>query len=335
MTNWYYADRLRQQQGPVDGMQLARLFHDNALTLDSLVWRDGLPNWQPLRDFAGELSLLDVPPDPVAPPAPPSAQPAPNGAPVADAATAAVAPEDAPTTGRAVFEAQEPRQQIQRDADLASHSPYAAPTAAVASHSGVVSGCEVVYAGFWKRVAANIIDSFIVGVVGGVIGAIIGGVMGAGFGLNGGLGGGGLLAIQVVTNLVSLCLTAAYYAWFHASSHQATLGKMAIGIKVVRSNGEAISFLRGIGRYFATIISGITLGIGFVMAAFTARKQALHDMICDTLVVDRWAYTDHPEWQKQELGTLTIVILVIGGLFLVLGIALILFAVGMAASLGR
>ena len=97
----------------------------------------------------------------------------------------------------------------------------------------------MVYAGFWKRVAANVIDSFVVGIVGGIIGAILGAVIGAVFGLNGGLGGGGFLAIQLVTNLVSIAIAAGYYAWFHASANQATLGKMAIGIKVVRTDGEA------------------------------------------------------------------------------------------------
>jgi len=337
MTNWYYADRLRQQQGPIDDAQLARLFQENAVTLDTLVWRDGLANWQPLRDFAGELALVELPPTPVVSAAPPAVEPvlAATQDPEVPVQAAAPAPEEAPTTGRAVFQAQEPRHQAQRDADLASYSPYTAPAAAVASHSSVVQGGEVVYAGFWKRVAAYIIDSFVVGVAGGIIGAIIGGIIGAGFGLNGGLGTGGMLAIQAVTNIVSICLSASYYGWFHASNHQATLGKMAIGIKVVRSNGEPISFLRGFGRYFALIISGITLCIGFIMAGFTERKQALHDMICDTLVVDKWAYTDHPEWQKRELGTLTVVILVIGGLLALLGIGLIVFAVGMAASMGR
>jgi hypothetical protein len=88
---------------------------------------------------------------------------------------------------------------------------------------------------------------------------------------------------------------------------------MAVGIKVVRSNGEPDQG-RAFGRYWAMLLSSFTLGIGFLMAAFTERKQGLHDMICDTLVVDRWAYTDQPHLQRRELGTVTIVILVLTGL---------------------
>jgi uncharacterized RDD family membrane protein YckC len=213
-------------------------------------------------------------------------------------------------------------------------SPYAPPRATLVSGNAAIHGGEVVHAGFWKRVAANIIDSFVVGIVGGIIGAILGGVIGAVFGLNGGLGGGGFLAIQLVTNLVSIAITAGYYAWFHSSANQATLGKMAIGIKVVRTDGEAISFARGIGRYFAFLLSSLILCIGLIMAAFTERKQSLHDMICDTLVVDKWAFTAHPEWQKRELGTVTVVILAIFGILLLFFGLIVAFAlVGIAGSM--
>src|SRR5690606_39717364 len=97
---------------------------------------------------------------------------------------------------------------------------------------------------------------------------------------------------------------------FHASRGGATPGKMLIGIKVVRTDGSRISVLRGVGRYFGALLSGLVLCIGYLMAAFTGRKQALHDMLCDTLVVDKWAFTEHPEWQRRELGTATIVVLV-------------------------
>ena len=117
---------------------------------------------------------------------------------------------------------------------------------------------------------------------------------------------------EIVTNLVSFVLSAGYYAWFHASHAMATPGKMAVGIKVVRLDGDRISFARGIGRYFATILSGLIFGIGFLMAAFTERKQALHDMVCNTLVVDRWAFTTRPELQRRELGTVTVVVLAKG-----------------------
>ena len=76
-----------------------------------------------------------------------------------------------------------------------------------------------------------------------------------------------------------------YFALMESSSKQATLGKMALGIRVTDVNGNRIGFGRATGRHFAKILSGLILGIGFLMAAFTEKKQALHDMIAGTLVV--------------------------------------------------
>ena len=124
-----------------------------------------------------------------------------------------------------------------------------------------------------------------------------------------------------------------YYAGFHASRGGATLGKMAVGIKVVRGNGERISFLRAFCRYLATIVSSLILMIGFIMAAFTERKQALHDMMCDTLVVDKWAFTEHPELQQRGLGTVTIVILVLAALAMVALFGVMIAMIGVIASM--
>ena len=313
MSEWYYADANQQRQGPHTPAELAGFFHQGRLRLDTLVWRDGLAEWQPLRDFTQELALHQAPAEIFYTPV--EASPA-DARPVqADPFAAPASVFDTPATGM-------------------PDSPYAPPRATLVSGNAAVHGGEVVYAGFWKRVAANVIDSLAVGIVGGIIGAIIGGVIGAIFGLSGGLGGGGFLAVQLVTNLVSIAITAGYYAWFHSSANQATLGKMAIGIKVVRTDGEAISLARGTGRYFAFLLSSLILGIGLIMAAFTERKQGLHDMICDTLVVDKWAFTAHPEWQKPELGTVTVVILTIFGvLFLFLGLIMVFALVGIAGSM--
>ena len=315
MSNWYYADAEQQRQGPLSAEEMAQRFHQGKLRLDTLVWRDGLAEWQPLRDFTQELALHQAPAETFYIPVearPPEARSTPQTDP------SAAAPTNAYGTAALAM----------------PDSPYTPPRAALVSGNAAVHGGEVVYAGFWKRVAANVIDSFVVGIVGGIIGAIIGGIIGAVFGLNGGLGGGGFLAIQLVTNLVSITITAGYYAWFHSSANQATLGKMAIGIKVVRTDGEAISFARGIGRYFAFLLSSLILGIGLLMAAFTERKQGLHDMICDTLVVDKWAFTAHPEWQRRELGTVTVVILAIFGvLFLLFGLIVAFALIGIAGSM--
>jgi uncharacterized RDD family membrane protein YckC len=77
-----------------------------------------------------------------------------------------------------------------------------------------------------------------------------------------------------------------YYAWMESSEHQATLGKMALGLIVTDLDDRRVSFARATGRFFAKIISGlIPLAIGYIMAGFTEKKQALHDMIASTLVL--------------------------------------------------
>ncbi|MCW4456455.1 RDD family protein [Flavobacterium sp. MXW15] len=295
MSEWYYADAQRQRHGPIATETLRGQFQRGEMTLASLVWREGLSEWKPLSDFVDELGLQN------------------------------------PATASTGVDLRGDYSAIENG--TATYTPYAAPAAALRDDSNVVLGGEVVYAGFWKRVAAYFIDSIIVGIVGGVIGMVIGAVMGIGFaGMGDNMAGAGFILIQLVTNLLSIALAAAYYAGFHASVNRATPGKMAVGIKVVRLNGERISIARGIGRYFAALLSGLILCIGYVMAAFTERKQGLHDMLCDTLVVDKWAFTEHPEWQQRGLGTVTIVVLAIFGVLLAIGVFAILAVIGIAAS---
>ncbi len=76
-----------------------------------------------------------------------------------------------------------------------------------------------------------------------------------------------------------------YYAVMETSRWQATLGKRAVGLIVVTENYETLTFARASGRYFGKILSAFILNIGFIMAAFTEKKQALHDIIAKTLVV--------------------------------------------------
>ncbi|SRR5258706_6539563 len=76
-----------------------------------------------------------------------------------------------------------------------------------------------------------------------------------------------------------------YYAVLWSSPWQASVGKKICGLRVVDQNGSRISFGRATGRYFAGFLSAIILGIGFIMIAWTRRRQGLHDMIAETLVV--------------------------------------------------
>jgi uncharacterized RDD family membrane protein YckC len=76
-----------------------------------------------------------------------------------------------------------------------------------------------------------------------------------------------------------------YWAIMESSSRQATLGKMALGIVVTDLEGHRISFGKATGRYFGKLISLLILLIGFIMIAFTDKKQGLHDMMAGCVVV--------------------------------------------------
>jgi uncharacterized RDD family membrane protein YckC len=76
-----------------------------------------------------------------------------------------------------------------------------------------------------------------------------------------------------------------YYTTAESSQQQATLGKRLVGLRVVSDAGTRISFARANGRYWAKSLSGLTLGIGYLVCAFTPRKQALHDLMSGCCVV--------------------------------------------------
>jgi uncharacterized RDD family membrane protein YckC len=301
MTEWYFADG-QERQGPLSAEDMRQRFQRGDITLATLVWREGFAQWAPLSEAVDELQLQNLAS---------AASNLGNGIDLRGDYTAidnGTAP--LPGTGGGTY------------------SPYTAPAAATGyAGSAVVDGQDVVYAGFWKRYAAYFIDYILLTVVTLPLSMIIN-VMGASSGNE-----GVQVALTLVVMLLSLVISIGYYAGFHASRGGATLGKMAVGIKVVRGNGERISFLRAFCRYLATIVSSLILMIGFIMAAFTERKQALHDMMCDTLVVDKWAFTEHPELQQRGLGTVTIVILVVAALAVVALFGVMIAMIGVIASM--
>ncbi len=132
----------------------------------------------------------------------------------------------------------------------ASESP---PTPAATEHA-------IEYGGFWLRVAAAIIDGLIVSV-------------------------GSTILMSTGLFLALLAAPWLYEALMTSSARQATLGKMAVGLVVTDMDGERLTFPRATGRHFAKYLSVLTVGIGFIMVAFTDRRQGLHDMVADTLVI--------------------------------------------------
>jgi uncharacterized RDD family membrane protein YckC len=166
----------------------------------------------------------------------------------------------------------------------ATGAGYPAPANYPAPAGYPVAQPGVGYGGFWIRVVAAIIDGVLVrlvvtpiGAVFGLSGLAIGGFGHGGFLLAHLLGGGALFVLVLAGSWL-------YEALMESSSYQATLGKMIFGMKVTDLYGNRISFARATGRHFAKILSGMILGIGFIMVAFTERKQGLHDLLAGTLV---------------------------------------------------
>jgi len=206
-------------------------------------------------------------------------------------------------------------------------SLYAPPVAVVEDvGDGFRSGDDVVYAGFWRRTAAFFIDATIIVIA--YYALLIGGMLVIGMGRLGAfenmetMGGGAIGGFLAVIYLAYPLVSGIYYVGMESSGTQATLGKMAVGIKVTDAGGRRLGKGQALGRWVSHLLCYLTLYIGYIMAGFTQRKRGLHDMVAGTLVVDRWAYTHDPGRQQKGLGTVAIIVLVLGALLVAAYVAL-------------
>jgi len=150
---------------------------------------------------------------------------------------------------------------------------------------------QVTYAGFWWRVLAYLIDAVIFSVVFFPLGVIVGVVLvWSGADENSPL----VPVIKIVLNGFEFLVGWLYYAFLESSPWQGSLGKKLLGLRVTDLNGNRISFARATGRYLATILSTMICFIGFLMVAFTEKKQGLHDLLAGTLVLQGPAQPDYP-----------------------------------------
>lgn len=254
MTQWYYAQG-GSQHGPVPAEQLGDLLRGGQLAPSDLTWRDGMADWLPAGHVPELVNYLPA---------------MPSGAP----ATVGYAPASPGYPAGPAVPGYE------------QHPGYAAPQLGYAQPQPY-AGSPVPGAypgGFWWRVLAYIIDYAILWVPNFAIQA----------GLEAALGGvrprpgGGLppefWAIIGLGWAAQVALAWLYFALQESSAAQATLGKRACGLVVTDANGGRIGFGQATGRYFGKILSGLILGIGFLMVAFDARKRSLHDQLAKTLV---------------------------------------------------
>lgn len=127
------------------------------------------------------------------------------------------------------------------------------------------------YAGFWFRLISHIIDTAIITTV-----------------------ASGLSLLLFITSapewlytFLLMVIVWLYYALMESSSHQGTVGKLAVGLRVTDLKGKQISFGKATARYFGKYVSAAIFLIGFLMILFTKQRQALHDILARCLVLRR------------------------------------------------
>jgi uncharacterized RDD family membrane protein YckC len=253
--NWFYVEA-GQQAGPVDDAQLEALRAGGKIQPDTLIWREGMANWAPYSEAKGE------------------SKPAPGLA--SAQAVASGIPEAVCTECGRIFPVD----------NMIRHG-----------NAHVCAGCKPVfiqklaegarintgalnYAGFWIRFGAVFLDGIILKVVGMVIALVTGMSLTQAAGVE----PNPQIVHQFVLIFVQMALAITYEVVM-IGKYGATLGKMACKIQVVTADGERVSYLRSLGRYFAKMLSGMICLIGYIMAGFDTEKRALHDRICNTRVV--------------------------------------------------
>jgi len=259
---WHYANN-GQKFGPVTEEQLLHLAQGGVIQPDTLVWHAGMTDWRPFRE-AGPAAPPPVPGDPYAPKR---------------------------------FCTSCSRQFALSELAMFGDSAICMeckPAWAQRLRQGMTSTAPVNfrYAGFWIRFLALILDGMLTSFVFGIIFWMFFGssmvdifqraARGRGddpFALM-----GPMMGISGPSRVLSTALGIAYQAFF-LSKFGATPGKMALGLKVITPDGGPVSVGRAIGRYFGTVLSGLILGIGFMMAGWDDEKRALHDRICGTRVI--------------------------------------------------
>jgi uncharacterized RDD family membrane protein YckC len=259
---WYYAEN-GKQMGPVEETALEDLVRAGVVRDDTLVWTEGMPNWQPHKSVRGAPS--SAPPsigvsEPPISPSPDVRYCAECGRPFA--------PSELVNLGNA------------------SVCAHCKPAYLQRIREGVPGAMQALgarhYAGFWIRFVARMIDGVIMAVVGFILRIPFLALFP--FGGRGGANVALFVGLTGVLAILQIVLYIAYEAYF-VSTRGGTPGKLALGLRIIRADGSPVSAGLAAGRYLAQFISGIILFIGYIMAAFDDQKRALHDRICETRVI--------------------------------------------------
>lgn len=261
---WYYAVG-DQRQGPVEHAEFERLVSSGTIRSDTLVWRQGMTEWQAYSAVVGAAAVG-----------------AGGGAgPLVDDGTevCAVSGKRYPRREMINYEGKwigaEHRdayfQRLREGVAQPGEGPVPGPYG---------------YGGFWRRFLAKFVDGIALWLVTAPLAVAMGVGMFGNMGRTNPTGDdwARFVLIQVAYQVVALAIALTYEVFF-IRKFDATPGKMALGVKLLRPDGTKLSVGRIIGRYFAHWINGLTLGIGYIMAGFDDEKRGLHDRICDTRVI--------------------------------------------------
>ena len=247
--SWYYAQN-GKQLGPVSESEFQAAIGSGAITGETLVWREGLPEWKKYKD--------------------------------AGAAVATAGPVSSGTFGSAACV--ECGQMFPQTEMVQFGTNWVCggckPQYVQKLKEGMTIGGAMDYAGFWVRVGAKIVDLIIMQVFSMLLGVIFGA---AGFGSGSGYDRTHLVA-TVLLVILQMTFTLGYGTFF-VGKYGATPGKMACKLKVVREDGSPVGFGLAFGRLWAEMVSAIILYIGYMMAGWDPEKRALHDRICSTRVI--------------------------------------------------
>jgi uncharacterized RDD family membrane protein YckC len=261
---WYYV-KDGARQGPVEEDEINRLVAQSVVTPTTLVWHEGMAEWKPYSELA-----------PVTPPPVPAPEPVkePEPEPVVEAApvTAAAPIQYCSQCGKPF-----PEDQMVRVGSAAVCADCKTIYQQKLQEAVQVAGPRV-YAGFWIRFLAVLIDGLVLSIVDSAIGAVTGPRV-----------FDRLDFAFIITSLstaftVSTAVNLLYEAFFLVQ-FGATPGKMVLKLKVITPDGGGISWGRAIGRHCGKWLSAFLLMIGFIMAGFDPEKRALHDYLAGTRVI--------------------------------------------------
>lgn len=231
---YYYAVN-GQQTGPVTEEQLRAMVASGSIPADSLIWREGMPQWLPYSSVLGAVGI-----------------------------------------GQAVVECSVCHQTFPADQTIQYGTERVCAGCKPKFIQGLREGAVVmsnalVYAGFWRRFFAKLLDTILLFGVGLLLALAIPAV-------------GNSAAAQATINIFGNVLGLAYSIIFLGWRGQ-TLGKMALKVKVVNPDGTPIGWGKAVGRPFAEILSGCTIFIGYLISIFDDEKRTLHDRLANTRVI--------------------------------------------------